>query len=526
MTLLPLDLILTVGSAAVIFLLGLTVWSRNKWSTGSVLYGLAALSLALWTSSDWFLRLEGTALPFQVLYWKLLFNVSVCFGPALAMHIAAHVSRRTFHRNVPLVYGVCFIACLLLISGLLAKAFGSASFISGSFLGVGALIEFLIYVGALMFTASHLYPVIFSSSNTYLERRRASYGILLIIVFLFAGALQLVVGPLPMGFFLPALTIAFILLSLAAFIRASFLDVQLGTLEPFLLVLVTFGIILLLRADDLAEAIVALAGIIVIGTFGSMAVRTVGTERRKRLMLEAANRELKMLEEAKNDFVDMVAHQLRTPLGGIRASSAMLRDGDYGTLPDKAKQASVLIEDAATRLLSLADTFLSMSRVEVGNYRTRRSVADIRHELLSVIEEMDVSSKTKGVELVSTVDKGVPHLLRIDTEALRNALFNLIDNAIKYTEHGQVNIAIRSTNGSLVATVKDTGPGMAPDDVRELFKKFHRGTVGHAHAVDGTGLGLYVVRRLLEAAGGRISASSDGPGKGSTFTVTLPIEPA
>ena len=502
------------------------MWSRYKGSTGGAIYGLCALSISLWTSSDWFLRLESTALPFQVLLWKILFNLSVCFGPALAAHTAAHISHRRFRRDVVLIYFVGVISGIALVSGLVLPFFGLSSDLAHPLMEGGAIMAFLAYIGSLLFVATQLYPLIFSSKTSVLERRRVSYGIILLILFLVAGALQLVVGPVPTGLLLSGITSIFLILSFAAFVRASFLDIHLGALESFLSLLVAFAIVLLLRTRTPSEAIVTLIGSFVVGVFGLLAVNAVESERRKRVMLEQANQELKVLEEAKSDFVDMVAHQLRTPLGGIRASSSMLVEGDYGSLSEKAKTAVGLIEDAATRLISLADTFLSMSRVEVGTYKTRRSIADVRQEISDVVTEMDISAVGKHLKLDATVDPSVPKQLRIDKEALRNALFNLIDNAIKYTDQGKVSIRLHVVDGSLIAEVSDTGAGMTQEDLRDLFKKFHRGDVGRSHAEDGTGLGLYVVRKLVEAAGGRISASSPGPDKGSTFTVMLPVEMA
>jgi len=524
MPLLPLDLILTVGSAIGAFVLALVVLSRNKWATGGVLFGLCALSLALWTSADWFLRMQGTALPFQILFWKLLFNVSVCFGPGLAIHLATHISHRGFRYSVPLVYLVGLGGCFAFVLGLGLSFFGAPLNESQSWLVGGAFLAFVAHVIAIFLVAIFLYPIIFSSREPLLERRRAAYGSIVLMLFLIAGSLQVMIGPIPTGLVLSALTSLFLLTSLAAFVRAAFLDIELGSLDPFLLLLTVFGILLLLRSRDAAEALVTLVGLIAVGAFGMFAIKTVGSEKRKRLLLEQANRELKMLEAAKSDFVDMVAHQLRTPLGGIRASSAMLSEGDYGSLPEKARTATRLIEDAATRLISLADTFLSMSRVEVGLYRTRRTATDVRKEICAVTDEMRISASAKHLTLECVVDPAVPSTVKIDADALRNALFNVIDNAIKYTDQGSVQVTAKHVGETLTVEICDTGLGMTSDELHDLFKKFHRGKTGRSHATDGTGLGLYVVRRLLEAAGGHITASSDGVGKGSVFCVVLPID--
>jgi len=380
-----------------------------------------------------------------------------------------------------------------------------------------------VYIGALFFVAIQLYPIIFSTVVSVIDRRRAVYGTLILVLFLTAGAFQLVIGPIPTGLVVSAITSLFLILSLAAFVRVSFLGVTFSSLESFLFLLVVFGIILLLRSQGWVEATVILVGIIIVGAFGFMAVMTVDSEHRRRLLVEQTNRKLTVLEAAKSDFVDMVAHQLRTPLGGIRAASSMLVDGDYGTLPDKARAAVTLIEDTANQLLSRAESFLSMSRLDVGIYRGKRVSTDVRAEISQAIDEMRSSATAKRITLEANIEPGIPQNILIDKEALRNALFNLIDNAIKYTDAGSVHVHIRSTKHTVEFEVSDTGFGMDTEELHDLFKKFHRGSVGRSHAMDGTGLGLYIVRKLVEAAGGHISASSNGPGTGASFAVVLPI---
>jgi len=201
MPLLPLDLILTVGSATAAFVLGIVVWSRNRWAAGSILFVFIAFSLSLWTSSDWFVILESTALPFQVLLWKLLFNASVCFGPALAVHLASIIARRRVWRDIRLVYLLSIISFSILISGIVAPVFGITNAPFQPLLSAGAAMALFVYIGALFFVAIQLYPIIFSTVVSVIDRRRAVYGTLILVLFLTAGAFQLVIGPIPTGCF-------------------------------------------------------------------------------------------------------------------------------------------------------------------------------------------------------------------------------------------------------------------------------------------------------------------------------------
>jgi signal transduction histidine kinase len=522
--LLPLDLLLTVAASAAVFVLGLMVWARNKWSPSNILYGLIAISLSFWTSADWFIHLQSTALPLQVFIWKLLFYVCVAFGPALAAHAATCLARRSTTRQLTALYvfgGVLFV--------LIALSLAVAAFVpildAGSLLSVIAVGGLILYAVAIVCVALELYPLLAVSRPDASERRRAAYGAMILIPYLLAGAFQFVIGPIPTGFLMPLFGIWFLVMSLLAFMRATFLSVDFPPLEAFFLFLSVFAAVIVLRSRDIVEAGVAVAGSAMVGAFGVVAVHVVRSERQKRQLLEETNRQLKLVEEAKSDFLDMVAHQLRGPLGGIRASASMLVAGDYGQLPTKAHDAAFLIGDSATRLLSLSDSFLNASRLEVGTYESVRVPTDVRHEIRSVVDEMESAATTKHLRLASHISSDMPSIISIDVEALRHVIFNLLDNAIKYTDAGSIELQCALEGRKFHLSVTDTGAGMSQEEIAQLFKKFHRGKDGHAKSVDGTGLGLYIVKRLLEAAGGAIRAESAGVGKGSTFHAWLPVDP-
>lgn len=524
MPLLPFDLITTVGTSAAVFLLGLIVWWRNKWAAGTVLYTLMAMSLAMWTSADWFLNLQATALPLQILFWKLLFYLGACLGSAYVVHVAAHLAGRTRQEAIGTMYLLSALSFACIAIGFSLRIVSSPFLTAQSWLTAGAVLAVLLYVFAVFYVAIELFPIVYLTSARLIDRRRAAYGLVILIPYILAGALQFIVGPLPTGFFMPFLTGWFLLFSMIAFIRASYLNVDFRPLEAFFLFLSTYAIIILLRSRDKPEAIVALIGSVAVGVFGVFAIRAVREGQAKCLSLEAANRELKLVEEAKSDFVEMVSHQLRGPLGGIRGASSMLVDGDYGALPERAREAARLIQDSVTRMLSLADTFLDVSKLDVGVYESRRVPTSVRREVTSIVEEMSNLAASKGLALSAEIASDIPETLSLDKEVLRQATFNLLDNAIKYTDHGSVIVAARHDAGELVLEIRDTGMGLSAEERHQLFRKFHRGKAGHDHTVDGTGLGLYIVKRLVEAASGMISVASGGPGNGSAFIVRLPAE--
>jgi len=524
MHLLPFEMTLTVGAGCATLFLGFTAWWRNRWATGNVLYALIAFSLALWTMADWFFRLQSTALPFQIFFWRLTFYAAVSFGPALSIHAASHLARLPLKRENFLAYLAASLTFGLIALGLILRDVGSDAYPFLVLLKGAAGLGLVMYGAATLYVAFHLYPITLSTTLSHMERRRATYGIVILTLFIIAGALQLIIGPVPVGYLMPFIVLLFLVLSLMSFVRASFLEVELGALEAFFILLIAFGSVLLLRSQDTNEAFVTVLGSLVVGLFALLAIRTVRGERSKRRYLEDANQQLKMLEEAKSDFVDMVAHQLRGPLGTIRAASSMLASGDFGSLSEKAAKASSQIQDTATRLVSLSDTFLNSSRLEVGAYQSVRVPTDVRREIKGIMQEMASAAEAKGLELKCEVCAECPQRVSLDREVLENVLFNLVDNAVKYTAKGSVIIRCKKDDEFVYLEVADTGPGLTPEECRDLFKKFHRGKLGRMHQSDGTGLGLYVVKRLAEAVGGDVDVFCPGPGLGTTFKVKMPYE--
>ena len=192
-------------------------------------------------------------------------------------------------------------------------------------------------------------------------------------------------------------------------------------------------------------------------------------------------------------------HQLRSPIGALRSIAAMLLDGSYGELPEKAKNAVALIEHSSTRMLLTAESMLD----ESPSIRTR---LDLKKEILFLVEELRVTATPKHLTLETAFDASVPETVLIDALALRNGVWNLVDNAIKYTDAGSIHVAVRAQEGKCVISVQDTGRGMSQEEISK------------------PGTGLVVVRRLAEAAGGSVTLESAGEGKGSTALLTLQVE--
>lgn len=234
--------------------------------------------------------------------------------------------------------------------------------------------------------------------------------------------------------------------------------------------------------------------------------------------LVEARRAAEHAHHAKTEFLSHVSHDLRTPLHSILVLSEILRAGEINA--EQRAQLSTLNE-AGRALLRLVDNLLDMNRLESGHI----DLADVRFPLdevlLPVVELLRVSAQRKGLELLHEVEPGFDGALRGDPDRLRQILFNLGGNAVKFTERGRVVLrASRPAPGLLRIEVTDTGPGLPADVAATLFEPFVRS--GADRKKEGTGLGLSIVRRFAEAMGGEASAANR-PDGGAVFTVDLPI---
>ncbi len=240
--------------------------------------------------------------------------------------------------------------------------------------------------------------------------------------------------------------------------------------------------------------------------------------------LKKAYQELKVLDEAKTEFISIASHQLRTPLGAMRGYLSMLIQGDFGKLPPKAEEAAQEVYQASLRLLKLSNDLLNVSRIESGKCGLNYEEVDVGQFISSIVEELRVEFDGKKLDLEIKIGKGVKSA-EFDSEKLRQVFLNIMDNALKYTEKGKVTVeAENSSADCLLIKVKDTGAGLDKDDINKLFRSFARGRAGSSLHSAGTGLGLYVAHKFVEQHKGRLWAESLGRDKGSTFFVELPLK--
>ncbi len=229
---------------------------------------------------------------------------------------------------------------------------------------------------------------------------------------------------------------------------------------------------------------------------------------------ETANR-------AKSRFLAMVSHEIRTPLNGILGMADLLRDTTLS-----AEQASYLkaVRTSGNTLLTLIDEILDFSKIEAGRLDLAARSFALEPFVEEVAELLSPRTQAKGLEICCYVDERLPAHVIGDAARLRQVLFNLAANAIKFTEQGGVSIIVEPSEhpDEIAISVRDTGIGVSAEDQSRIFLEFEQADAGSMRKYGGTGLGLTISKRIVESMGGSIALEST-PGKGSTFHVTIPL---
>jgi signal transduction histidine kinase len=243
--------------------------------------------------------------------------------------------------------------------------------------------------------------------------------------------------------------------------------------------------------------------------------------------MHAANIRLEELDRQKNEFLSIASHQLRTPLSIFNGYIELLEEGAYGKVEKKTVEALTNMDETNQRLVSLVDEFLDITRIEQGRTKFVFADVDLVKTVDSVVTELRHKLRGKDKDLVISWQKP-EHVCKavVDEEKIRHVVFNFLDNAIKYSEHGVITVKIVPEQNGFSITVTDVGLGFEENDRVNFFQKFYRGKNVEGINVNGTGLGLYVCNKFIEAHGGKVWATSPGLGKGSEFGLWVPKERA
>lgn len=522
-------------------LLALIIIIHNPKKVINISYSLTALWAGLWGLGIAMFRMS-TSYDLQ-LFWNREFIITAALIASGFLHFSFVFGDQdlkiNWKRLIFIYFPNIFIILLTLTPGVLIKDIFTRNWGNESILGWGYIYYGFYFAALWVWATYNLIKKYLTTVNKSLKIQiiYIYFGIGVSIIFgatfdliliLFGNYQFIWLGPYAMFFF--------IIMTTLAIARHQLLDIRVVATE---VLAVFLGIVSFLQIFDVLNSSLLLRVIIflVTCTISLLLIRSVikDVERQEEMKLlnvklrkaaqelKSANKELQRLDNAKSEFLSIASHQLRTPVTILRGYVSMLLEGSFGKMPKKIRDKIDVLRIATDRLLSLIEMLLDISRLEAGRLEFKIEPVDLTILAKNIVNDFQPKAKDKKLKLEVYVPKeGVP-LALADEKKINEVFSNIVDNALKYTDLGEIIVGFHQEGQSVVFSCQDNGKGIEPRDLNRLFNKFERGTGMMQVHTEGVGLGLYFARIVVENMGGRIWAESAGKGQGSKFCVSLPL---
>jgi len=276
-----------------------------------------------------------------------------------------------------------------------------------------------------------------------------------------------------------------------------------------------------LAADNqVSRAPIAAHTVDLLQTFAAQAAVAVENARLFQEIQEKGQ-QLELASKHKSQFLANMSHELRTPMNAVLGYTDLILDDIFGEVPEPIRETLERVKTNGQHLLALINDVLDLSKMEAGQLTLSLGDYAMGEVVLAVVAQLESLAATKALALKAIVPPDLP-AGRGDERRLTQVLLNLAGNAIKFTDHGQIVIEARATDGAFVVSVADSGPGISEADQPKIFEEFQQADSSSTRTKGGTGLGLSISRRIVELHGGRLWVEST-LGEGSTFSFTVPL---
>lgn len=513
-------------------LLSFFILFRDRFSLNSKLLLLLSVFFAIWSSIQivhW-IAVYASTVHFS---WQMIALVEVLILVFAVYFVAAFLNRRDIGFTHKLLLGLIVLPVIIT----LPTAFGAESFnlvdcesINGYIWDYIYLVEVIsiVVIAEMCFRKFRSLP----KGDPF----RKQVAILGTGVFLFLGmfAATNILGDTTFVYEFnlwgPLGMVAFIALLAFMIVRYKTFDIKLFGAQALVFALVALIGSEFFFVETNTNRILVAATLVVTGFIGLNLIRSVKKEVEQRERIEklakelgVANEKLKGLDKLKSEFLSLASHQIRSPLTAIKGYASMLSEGAFGKMSEKQVGATNTIFQSAQGLVNVVEDFLNVSKIEQGGMKYEFAPTHLDTLVTDLVAEMKVSAENKHLDLSLSMKEGDTYTVMADSGKLKQVFLNLVDNAIKYTPSGFVQVALSrdKKKNKITFSVTDSGAGISPEAKEKLFQKFNRGD-GMKLNTNGSGLGLYLAREIARAHKGDVAILSAGLGKGSTFSVELP----
>lgn len=508
------------------FILAAIVFSRGVKNLVNVLFGVIALFLALWAiavvgffSSDFLPEVDWVV-------WTHIFAILVSlFFLYFSIVYPNVVLKKVKLWFTLLLVPVLFVIYLVATGRVVGKTEGYVYELLPGYLVYSAVIMLYFFAtyGFLIYQYRRT-----SDINTKNQLRYIFFGYTLGSLLASFTELTLpFLGVYEYTWLGPLFTLLVVGSIFVSILRYGLFDIKVIIAEIFSILTIFALLFDILLSDTTSEVIAKTIILILVALFVFQFIKSVYREVRQREELAEANKQLARLNLEKSEFLSLASHQLKSPLAVMRGYTSMLLEGSYGEIQPKGKEVLERIYASVHNLVVIIDDFLNVSRIDQGRMKYDFGIVDVRKLVSDVAEELKHTAQSEEIDLEAEIKVGGPVQITADYGKLRQMITNITDNALKYTKKGIVRIILEcnSTTKKVTIRVKDNGMGMSKETISRLFKRFSRAKDVGKSQVGGSGLGLYIVREMVLAHGGKIWAESEGDGKGSEFIVELPFMP-
>ncbi len=530
--------ILILVSVIVNLLLGFFILLEGKEKLKNILFAGIALSVSLWGVGMVLFRSASTVID-SIFWGKILYLAPIFIIISFLFFCYAFIykkKKREFSKKIAAVMIILFGLFISYITLFTNKIISDVFFVSGQekniifgsfYFPYGIFIAFVFVLGYFILLFN-----IKNSSGIFKKQ----------LIYVFIGTFLASMLAMITNLILPSLgffklnwmgqIFSVIMTGFIAYatLKYRLFNIRVIATELFIFALWAVLALKTITADGVQDFLIS--GFILVATIfvGVFLLRSVKKEIKQReeieklvAKIEKANRKLRRIDKMKTEFMSIVSHQLRTPLSVIKGHLSMVNEGVYDKEPKRKTEILKDVYDANERLITLVNDVLNVSRIQAGRSETNKEEVDIVKVTEDMISKLLPSAEEKNIKLFIHYPKEKLPLLNIDVSKIENALLNLVDNAIKYTNEGSVELSFENKEDSLIIKIKDSGDGMNEEELEKLFETFSRGGAGKKYWIQGAGLGLYIARRFIEMHNGKVWAKSEGKEKGSEFYIKLPL---